>query len=101
MDHLRLFPRPMVPRAGVDRCWCLCHRDAEESPAPAVNRCCTPGVERRDALAAAAACDVCKRYHCLALAGRPPELDPVSRPYNPPPLVAVPQADGAGGEGPE
>lgn len=102
---LRLFPRrepePAPPRilprrAGALRCWCCCHADEDSGPV-SISGTCTPGVERTDVLGAAAACPVCLRWHCPALAGRPPELDPTRRPYSPPPLVAVDpvaQADG-------
>jgi hypothetical protein len=96
VEHLRLFPRPQPPRAGPTICFCACHGD--EFTEPPINGIVTPGVSRQDARSAVMACPVCRPFHCVALSGRPPELD-ARRPYNPPPLVAVPQADG--GEGAE
>jgi hypothetical protein len=99
VEHLRLFPRPQPPRAGPTICFCACHGD--EFTEPPINGIVTPGVSRQDARSAVMACPECLRYHCVALSGRPPELDlPLSgHRYSPPPLVAVPQADG--GEGGE
>lgn len=97
MSFPRLFPpRPPVPRAGLVTCACRCHRSAEDGPAPTINGMCPPGVPRDDAIGAASACPVCLRWHCVALSGRPAELDArPRRPWNPPSLMeAVPQADG-------
>lgn len=103
MEFPRLFPRQRISPVTATHCTCRCHTTAEE-PAFLGNGCATPGVLRTDPTGAVASCARCTWGHCIALSGRPTELDaPLSgRRWNPPSLEAVTQADGgAVGEGPE
>jgi len=67
-------------------CDCACHDDT--GGLRDFGSVEAPSVARTDPLAAALACDACRHAHAVALSGRPAELGPSRRPWNPPPLEA-------------
>lgn len=115
-------PRPPVPQLAVatpHSCRCWCHSEGALSGAayeiseydaeapPRINGIGNRVVDTRDPLAAAVACNSCRDRHCLALSGRPPELDRLVYRYRPDPTEyrdgprTEKQGDGDGGEGAE